>query len=35
MNILYIILGAAAGGTIGWLLGRRASTQPQDCKTPT
>jgi hypothetical protein len=36
MNVVYILLGALAGGGFGWLMGRRAATQPQDCTaTPT
>ena len=36
MNVLYILLGALAGGTFGWLMGRRAAAQPEDCSaTPT
>ena len=33
MNVLYILLGALAGGTFGWIIGRRAAAQPQDCAT--
>jgi hypothetical protein len=33
MNVLYILLGALAGGGFGWILGRRAATQPEDCNT--
>jgi hypothetical protein len=36
MNVLYILLGALAGGTFGWIIGRRAAAQPEDCSaTPT
>ena len=33
MKVLYIILGALAGGVFGWLIGRRAAAQPEDCAT--
>jgi membrane protein YqaA with SNARE-associated domain len=36
MTILYIIIGGAAGGTLGWLLGRfNGRRRQEDCKTPT
>jgi len=34
MATLYLIIGAAAGGGLGWLLGRYNSRR-RDCNTPT
>jgi len=33
MTALWLIIGAVAGGCLGWLLGRFNSRR--DCKTPT
>ncbi len=35
MTALWLIIGAVAGGTLGWLLGRFNSRRNKDCKTPT
>jgi|GEM_PF-2504592 len=35
MTAVYIIIGGAAGGALGWLLGRYNRRRQQDCKTPT
>jgi membrane protein YqaA with SNARE-associated domain len=35
MTALYIIIGGAVGGTLGWLLGRFNSRRCEDRETPT
>jgi hypothetical protein len=35
MIIIWLIIGAGAGGGLGWFFGRFNSRRQQDCKTPT
>jgi len=35
MTALWLIIGAAAGGGLGWLLGRSNKRRRQECDTPT
>jgi hypothetical protein len=35
MTAVWIIIGGAVGGGLGWLLGRFNSRQSRECNTPT
>jgi len=35
MTAVWLIIGAGAGGGLGWLIGRFNGRRRQECKTPT